>query len=88
MLAIADAQNEGLTKMALDDWYLANKKDYNVFAAKYPMNGELQIQNERVNKMKKWCDEVDISFTPTFFYNGFQLPDAYNIKDLKYFLAE
>ncbi len=88
LLAIADAQNEGLTKMALDDWYLANKKDYNVFAEKYPMNGELQMQNERVNKMKKWCDDTGISFTPTFFYNGFQLPDAYNIKDLKYFLSE
>ena len=29
---------------ALDDWYLAPKKDYEVFAEKYPMNGELKMQ--------------------------------------------
>ncbi|MFT4153343.1 vitamin K epoxide reductase family protein, partial [Parafilimonas sp.] len=76
LLAIAANNNETITKQALDDWYLADKKDYDVFAAKYPMpapqngpggNGELKMQNRKIQKMKEWCDKVDISFTPTFF---------------------
>lgn len=47
LLAIA-ANNEGdQIKNALDDWYEAGKKDYDVFAGKYPMNGELKQQDEK-----------------------------------------
>jgi uncharacterized membrane protein len=86
LLAIAEKQNERLTKQALDDWYLAKKKDYELFAAKYPMNGELKMQNAKVEAMRNWCDEVGIAFTPTFFINGYKLPDIYNVGDLQYFL--
>ncbi len=88
LLAIADKRkNEEIIKHALDDWYFADKKDYDVFAAKYPMNGELQKQNDKVEAMRKWCDKVGIEFTPTFFINGSQLPDIYSVNDLKYFLS-
>ncbi len=72
----------------LDDWYLAETKDYKRFAAKYPMNGELLKQGNKIEAMDKWCKAVGISFTPTIFINGYQLPDAYNIEDLQYFLSE
>ena len=87
LLALAEKQNEVLTKQALDDWYLAEKKDYNAFAAKYLLNGELKQQDAKVDAMRKWCDEMNIAFTPTFFINGYQLPDVYNVGDLKYFLS-
>ena len=35
-------------QQALEDWYLADKKDYEVFAAKYPLNGEIREQWEVV----------------------------------------
>jgi thiol-disulfide isomerase/thioredoxin len=88
LLAVASSKNEAAKKQALDDWYLANKKDYDVFAAKYPINGELQQQDEKVDSMSKWCKTIGIQFTPTIFINGYQLPDAYSIVDLKYFLLE
>lgn len=88
LLAIAEkSKNEETVKHALDDWYLADKKDYSVFAAKYPMNGELLKQNDKVEAMRVWCDKVGIEFTPTFFVNGYQLPEIYNVADLKYFLT-
>jgi hypothetical protein len=80
----------------LDDWYLAEKKDYEVFAAKYPMNGELKQQNAKVEAMKNWCDTTGIEFTPTFFVSMpsegnetvyYQLPSIYSVVDLKYFFA-
>lgn len=89
LLAINEqSNNEGNIKLALDDWYLPDKKDYQLFAAKYPMNGELLTQGDKMEAMDKWSNKMEVSFTPTIFINGFQLPDAYSIEDLQYFLLE
>ncbi|MGF7078474.1 vitamin K epoxide reductase family protein [Mucilaginibacter sp. UYCu711] len=87
LLAIDQKQQDGLTEQALGDWYLAEKKDYDVFAKKYPMNGELKKQDEKVEAMRDWCAKTDIQFTPTFFVDGYQLPSNYSVNDLKYFLS-
>ncbi len=87
LMAIAentyDQQN---LKQSLDDWYLPATKNYDLFAAKYPMNGELLQQGKKIEAMEKWCHEMKVSSTPTIFINGYQLPDAYSIEDLQYFL--
>lgn len=82
-LAIAAMQNPGLTEQAMDDWYQLGKKDYEVFAAKYPVNGQLNEQEVKIDRMKKWCDEAEIAFTPTIFINGYRLPETYSIEELK-----
>ena len=33
--------------------------------------------------MKNWCDEAEITGTPTIFINGKRLPDNYRIDELK-----
>lgn len=94
LMAIDEKGDKVITKKALDDWYNAPKKDYEIFADKYPLNGELQQQGEKLKAMSDWCEKVGISFTPTFFIqipspNGEgvrQLPDMYGIEDLKYLL--
>ncbi|MEP7255417.1 MAG: vitamin K epoxide reductase family protein [Ferruginibacter sp.] len=83
LLAIAAKEDLQLTEQALDDWYLAEKKDYDVFAIRYPINGELKEQESKLDLMKKWCDEAEIAFTPTIFINGKRLPETYNINELK-----
>ncbi len=83
LLAINSKQDNQLIKKALDCWYLADKKDYEVFAAKYPINGELALQKEKVDNMKKWCDEAGITHTPTLFINGRRVPEMYNTEELK-----
>jgi uncharacterized membrane protein len=96
LLAIAETNDEKLIKQALGDWYLADKKDYDAFAAKYPMNGELKQQDAKIEAMQDWCDKATIEFTPTFFIsinsdgqamNFHQLPEIYRVRDLKYFLS-
>jgi len=97
LLAIAGTNQESITKQALDDWYMAKKKDYEAFAAKYPMNGELKQQDAKIEAMKQWCHNVKIEFTPTFFValpaaDGeedklYQLPNMYTVADLKYFFT-
>lgn len=86
LLAVAEGGDEGNTKLALDDWYNAPKKDYEIFANKHPMNGELKNQGHKIVAMREWCDKTEVSFTPMFFINGYQLPKNYSIDDLKYFL--
>lgn len=66
LLAIAEKGNSKLVKQALDHWYLAEKKDYEVFALKYPMNGELKLQTEKIISMYKWCEKEEIQFTQTY----------------------
>jgi uncharacterized membrane protein len=88
LLAINGQGNEENMKQALDDWYLADKKDYELFAKKYPMNGELAKQGNKIEAMHKWCEKMDIYATPTIIINDYQLPDAYKIEDLQYFLLE
>jgi uncharacterized membrane protein len=83
LLAIAAKNKPGQIEQALDDWYNADKKDYSVFADKYPMNGELKQQEEKVEDMVKWCKEAGITATPTIFINGRALPETYNIDELK-----
>jgi uncharacterized membrane protein len=83
LLAIAAKGNLQLTEQALDDWYLADKKDYEVFAGKYPMNGELKEQENKLDLMKQWCDDAEITGTPTIFINGMRLPETYSIRELK-----
>ncbi len=87
LMAIAEKGNERQTKQALDDWYLPEKKDYAVFAARYPMNGELKNQEEKIEAMNNWCNKAQIVFTPTFFLNGYEVPSIYSINDLKYLLT-
>ena len=88
LLAITENQDDTLIKKALDDWYLAEKKEYEAFALKYPMNGQLLKQGHKMEAMNKWCKEMKVEVTPTIFINGYQLPDAYSIEDLQYFLLE
>lgn len=86
LMAIASQNDSARTQQALDDWYLTTKKDYELFAAKYPMNGELKQQGEKIETMNAWCKEAEITGTPTIFVNGYRLPENYDVEELKYIL--
>jgi uncharacterized membrane protein len=85
LLAI-DQKDKTLLKDALDDWYNAPLKNYETFAMRHVVNGELKQQDKKLDDMRSWCDNMKISFTPTFFFNGHQLPKSYHISDLQHFL--
>jgi thiol-disulfide isomerase/thioredoxin len=86
LMGIASKSNIEQTRRALDDWYLPEQKDYDVFAAKYPLNGELAKQESNIQAMLVWAEKEKISHTPTIFINGYELPSAYGVEDLKYVL--
>lgn len=82
LLAIDTQNNKEDIKKALDDWYLYEPKDYNIFANKNPITDDLEKQNDNIIAMSKWCDTEKITHTPTIFVNGYELPQEYNIEDL------
>lgn len=88
LLAINDQGNERKTQQALVNWYSAPKKDYDAFAHKYPLNGELAQQDAKIEAMYGWCKKEKITHTPTLFINGYELPmEYYSAKDLKEILG-
>jgi hypothetical protein len=86
-LATAEEGNQEKIKQILHGWYLS-EKDYPAFASRYPPNKRINEQRRKVAAMHQWCSGEDIRVTPTFFLNEHQLPNAYSIEDLKYFLLE
>ncbi|MBC7652669.1 MAG: thioredoxin domain-containing protein [Deinococcales bacterium] len=88
LLALQQLHGQSVASKAMDDWYNAPKKNYEIFAAKYPVASEIfEQQNDNVEDMKVWCENINIQYTPTFFINGYQLPEIYSIGDVKYLLS-
>lgn len=85
LLAIQEKSDGQTLHDALDDWYLAKEKNYPKFAEKYPMNGELNQQKQKMIEMQNWCNIMKIRATPTIFINGSELPDEYLITEIKNF---
>lgn len=86
LLGIASKGNIDQTRLALDEWYGQEKKDYEAFAANYPLNGELAKQESNIKAMLDWAEKEQIVQTPTIFINGYELPSTYAVEDLKYVL--
>lgn len=86
-LAIDDQGDKNKTQAALHNWYSADKKDYGNFSQNYPMNGELEKQSKKLKLMRSWCEKETITYTPTIFINGYELPKEYSVEDLKEVLA-
>ncbi|WP_293944773.1 MULTISPECIES: vitamin K epoxide reductase family protein [unclassified Sphingobacterium] len=85
LLAIQQKYGEKKVHQALDEWYLTETKHYETFAAKYPINGELKEQQDKIAAMRDWCNAMKIRATPTIFVNGNELPESYRIADLEIF---
>lgn len=68
LLAIAEKYNKDILKQALDDWYLAKDKDYEDFAAKYPLNEELNKQDDKIAAMHNWCQKSQVSLHQPSLY--------------------
>lgn len=66
----------------MDDWYNNGRYNYQEY---YRKNTTL-INNHRVheeyNRQKEWLKKTSITNTPTILFNGYTLPEQYELKDL------
>jgi len=73
--------------MVLNDWFSLTTKDTQVFGNKYSVvKSRIKENDENANRMSEFCKKMEIEHTPTIFVNGYELPDLYNVGDLKYFV--
>lgn len=84
-MALAEIKSSQEMQHALDDWYTSESinKDYEKLTNKYPLNKELTLQGSKLSNMSKWCTEMKIWGTPTFFVNGHEIFEEYSVQDLK-----
>lgn len=84
-MALSEIKTSEEMQTVMDDWYINDEihKDYTLFSQKYPLNGQIAKQGEKLSAMNAWCNELKIRATPTFFINGHEIVDNYSIQDIK-----
>lgn len=88
LLAIAKNLGTADTHRALNDWHSSEIKDYSSFATRHPLDEKMLEQTPQLLAMNAWCQETGIIQTPTFFLDGYELPDFYEVGDFKYILLD
>lgn len=70
------------TESLIREWY--SHMDIAAFQAGYPsgLNGLSSTALELISRHNQWFEHEGITRTPTFFINGYRLPEAYRIDDL------
>ncbi len=84
LMAVAATSNVGLIKTLLDTWYL--NQDYQSLVNNFPIQKTPENLDEKVREMRDWCKSAGITHTPTIYVNGWQLPEVYDVIQLKYML--
>lgn len=88
-LALYKYSDPIIFRQALDNWYDSEIKDYGHFASTFPIDEKsFSEQNDDILEMINWCAELETTHTPTFYFNGYQLPAMFDVDDLKYYLAD
>ena len=85
LMALNALGDKSVVENAVNEWYGQKQKDYKQWAGKYP----IAITEEVfaiLDKQNAWCQLAEITGTPTVLVNGYQLPDLYQLKDIKYML--
>jgi uncharacterized membrane protein len=86
LMALNESADQGLVKRALHDWYQQKQKDYKAWAKAYPVTLD-ETKFYKLQSQQEWCNIAEIKATPTLLVNGYRLPEAYQIQDIKYLLA-
>lgn len=88
-LALRDEHDESFMHGVLKEWYNEKNKDYESFRNRFIISDALiEQQNQKLELLIEWCAKNQIEYTPTFFINGYHLPDEYyTYKDLPFLFA-
>lgn len=71
---------------ALHDWFSSNEnRNIDRWAKRLRLKPEVLPYDE--SRFIDWQNQADIQGTPTFFINGYKLPEGYSLKDIKYLIT-
>lgn len=66
----------------MDDWYNYGRYNYKEYYQKYATLIKNRQVYEKYNQQKEWLTKNLITKTPTILFNGYILPEQYELKDL------
>lgn len=83
---ISGVENKEALQYILNDWFGNGRQNVEQWAGKHQLvQCPLKYDEER---LRHWLDMTDVSATPTFFVNGYRLPDNYRLEDIRYLVSE
>jgi hypothetical protein len=77
------SNDEHYIRQMLNDWYSNPVKDPVKFNELYPVNDEQFNCDAILQGMVEWCGENMVAYTPTYFIDGYKLPEIYSIDEVK-----
>lgn len=86
LLTIASQNDSVLTAKALSDWYGSGMQDPASFFLSYPVPDQGLSHDDMMESMRSWVRQAEVMHTPSYFVNGYRLPEFYNIEDLAHLL--
>lgn len=85
MQAMALSKQDNVAQ-ALTDWYKQPEKDFTAWAAQYPIVLGLTDWIAIAAWQREWCLMANITTTPTLFVDGYQLPQQYQLSELRWLI--
>lgn len=87
-LFTAIRQNSNLSEFEffLDHWFTSDDKEkQNIMNKKYPFDLDEECWKKSIKEQKKLVKSIGIMSTPSLFFNGYLLPNKYEVEDLSQF---
>jgi protein-disulfide isomerase/uncharacterized membrane protein len=81
----ATIENNNQLEEMLNDWF--EWMNVEKWKTKWIVNEQINV-DASVEQHTNWMTEVGVKFTPTFYLNGRQLPNRYNLGDLEMLLQQ
>ena len=66
-------------RKALDTWHLHRQKDSGIFSHIHGLKKSSGNSDDLLKKMSKWCESSGIEYTPTFYLQGYKVPEPYTV---------
>ncbi len=83
---ISGITDNGKLKSSLHHWFKLDNKDLSSWAERLNLTKTaLKYDSEHLDQ---WMNMAEVHATPSFFINGYKLPNEYRLEDIKYLIPE
>lgn len=69
-------------KQTLDEWYTSSLDGNHSRPAIFVKDSYPDHINDQLERMNFWCEDANVTYTPTIFLNGYKIPANFKIGDL------
>lgn len=86
ILSLYNSQNKEYM-LALEDWHI-KKQSLDDWKKNWFFENDFTKENNQIEKQYQWCLDANLNHTPIKIFNGFIIPDIYELNEIVYFFKE